>query len=429
MPRRSDGEQRFQIGDYYLAQPHPDHLGIWYACRYDARARTTRRRSLETADFEAAKIALAALVAAAPAASGQAPAPDQVLSLAILKAYMDGHGATIASEEVAQRAVTLFADYLASILRLDASVAFWTPAQQLECARWLRQSFRPDGLGGESECALIMSAPRITMTETEVMKALALPRRQLRKKPTMDEMAAVLERMAHTEHLFRFALMSLATWARPQAVIDFDPVQVDWEDGAVDLAPVGWVPTNKRRPRQPLTLCLAGWLQAWGEAPLLTYHGERVESVKNGVKRIAHELELPHITQKSFRTFMADQTKKMFTRVSKEHRSLYLGHVVKEGSRTTDFYESDDPVAIEDVALATDCIITLLAEKVSRPLFAIDVRLTKAELTAIGARVLPQKLDKSRKNGGRDRDRTCDPYHVKVVRLADYRAKSTKRRA
>jgi len=32
-------------------------------------------------------------------------------------------------------------------------------------------------------------------------------------------------------------------------------------------------------------------------------------------------------------------------------------------------------------------------------------------------------------NGGRDRDRTCDPYHVKVIPLADYRAKSTKMRA
>jgi hypothetical protein len=32
--------------------------------------------------------------------------------------------------------------------------------------------------------------------------------------------------------------MSLCTWARPQAIIDFDPAtQVDWNGGVIDLAP------------------------------------------------------------------------------------------------------------------------------------------------------------------------------------------------
>jgi hypothetical protein len=29
--------------------------------------------------------------------------------------------------------------------------------------------------------------------------------------------------------------------------------------------------------------------------------------------------------------------------------------------------------------------------------------------------VMPKNVAKSRDRGGRDRDRTCDPYHVKVV--------------
>jgi hypothetical protein len=43
-------------------------------------------------------------------------------------------------------------------------------------------------------------------------------------------------------------------------------MQVDWNEGSIDLAPAGWVRTNKRRPRQPLTQCLAGWLRLWTEA-------------------------------------------------------------------------------------------------------------------------------------------------------------------
>jgi hypothetical protein len=65
-------------------------------------------------------------------------------------------------------------------------------------------------------------------------------------------------------------------------------------------------------------------------------------------------------------------------------------------------------------AKATDCIITLLAERTRRSLFAVESLLNREQLLAIGARQMPKKLAPSKKAGGRDRDRTCDPYHVKV---------------
>jgi hypothetical protein len=101
--------------------------------------------------------------------------------------------------------------------------------------------------------------------------------------------------------------------------------------------------------------------------------------------------------------------------VPREQRSLMLGHSVKEGSETTDYYESGDPWALADAALATDCIMTLLTERTEQPLFAVETLLNRDQLAAIGARVMPKVLEKSRKSGGRDRDRTCDPYHVKIA--------------
>ncbi len=56
-----------ELGGYYLERPHPEHLGFWYACRYDPGTRQVRRRSLKTTDFEEAKVRFAALVASAPA--------------------------------------------------------------------------------------------------------------------------------------------------------------------------------------------------------------------------------------------------------------------------------------------------------------------------------------------------------------------------
>src|SRR6516164_23272 len=101
-------------------------------------------------------------------------------------------------------------------------------------------------------------------------------------------------------------------------------------------------------------------------------------------------------SQYSFRHFMADQAKKLFRNVPRELRSLWMGHVVRVGLRTTSNYESDDPDALTDVALATDCVIGLIQEHCRRRLFAVDVLLTKAKLQAIGARAIPKTIKNQR---------------------------------
>jgi hypothetical protein len=452
---------RFQIGEYYLDCPHPERGGFFYACRYDDRTRTTRRRSLGTRDEEAAKIALAALVAAAPQGPG-AGVPDagQVLTVAAFKAYMDDRGSAIASEELADRAVTLFTDYLTSIRQIEAPVSFWTSAQQLACARWLnathghsagyierlfnvmRSAFvdaavvkmRCDAVGNQVEAALLTTPPKIAMRRELIASELKIaPRRPRRKTLSLDEMARVLEE-ATTPHLFRFAILSLCTWARPQAVIDFDPItQSDWQTPAIDLKPVGWRPTKKRRATQPMSQCLADWLVTWlqeddqrsktdiaaGRAPLpealLVYKRQRVATTKQAWRRIGRDLDLADFSQKQFRHFMADQVRLLFRGIPREQRSRWLGHVVRDGSETTAHYEGDDPLALIDVALAVDCVMALLAERCSRRLLAIETRLNRDQLAAIGARQMPKNVGTSRPNGGRDRDRTCDPYRVEVV--------------
>jgi hypothetical protein len=57
---------------------------------------------------------------------------------------------------------------------------------------------------------------------------------------------------------------------------------------------------------------------------------------------------------------------------------------VRGGSRTTDNHEGSDPLALMDVALAVDCIVSLLSERCTKPLFAIDLRLTADERSAPG---------------------------------------------
>src|SRR5215470_15007089 len=130
------------------------------------------------------------------------------------------------------------------------------------------------------------------------------------------------------------------------------PYQVTWHDGSIGLAPVGWIPTNKRRSCQPMSLCLAGWLKRWmhedaeraardrevGKQPaedgLLVYKRERVACVKRAFRRIGHELGIDGFSQKKFRPFMNDQVRKLFAMVPRENRSRWLGHLVR-GPPTT----------------------------------------------------------------------------------------------
>jgi len=125
---------------------------------------------------------------------------------------------------------------------------------------------RLDAVGNKVETALMSHAPKIVWKREAIATELKIPARRPRPATlSVEQMAAVLDSLK-TPHLFRFAIMSLCTWARPQAIIDFDPAtQVDWNGGLIDLAPIGWVPTKKRRPRQLLTGCLAGWLPVWNK--------------------------------------------------------------------------------------------------------------------------------------------------------------------
>ena len=72
------------------------------------------------------------LVASAPSSANRVGPPGPTRSSVSPRLRRGSH---IASEDAAERAVELFTDYLASIDKI-APVAFWTPARQLELAKW-----------------------------------------------------------------------------------------------------------------------------------------------------------------------------------------------------------------------------------------------------------------------------------------------------
>lgn len=412
-PARDDP---FEIGGFYLDRPHPTRGGFVYACKYDASSGVVRRRTLGTTGWEEAKVELAALVLSAPATKdGRPPGPDQILTVAAFTNYLDGHAMTIRTDSDAERACELAKQYLNEHVKNPmAPVSFWTPSRQLEFSKWLHATFkhspasierrldvicstfhdmtkiklRQDPFGQPVETALMTHAPQFVYKRARIARELKIaPSKPRHTTISIEDMAKALGALKH-EHLFRFAIISLNTWARPEAVADFDPAS-QFRDGLIDLLPPGRAQTNKRRPMIPATRGLADWLAAWckddPKAPLLAFNGKRVADVKKAIGRQAAVAGIK-LTPGSFRHFMATTVRRACRGVTREQRSLWMGHAVKEGSQTTDNYEAFDPEYLADVALATDYVMQQLQSYCRRPLFAIELRLNRNELARIGAK-------------------------------------------
>ena len=422
-------KERWAFGDFYLDQPHPDRGGQWYACRYDRGTRNVRRKSLGTSDFESAKQKLVALAAISPFAADEAPHPKNVLTLDVMRAYLLGHASGLRTEVYAKRAFDLVLAYLKDRSILAAPVSYWTPSRQLDFARYLHDKHehkattierimavlisafkdaalvktRTDPLGSSVEGALMSHAPALAYRKDRIIKELRLPDQTPDIfVPTMEEMAKFIDAL-HYRHLRRWVVIALATWARPEAITEFQPLrQYDRRTGLINLDIEGRRLTNKRRAKIPAPQALKDALDVWyredvdsaREAglgppdpwfPLM--RGPRpVATVKRGVKLTANSIGLQGLTQKSTRTFMATMVMKLCPSVSREFRSRWLAHTIDEGSRTTNFYEKGDPTYLNDVALATDYVLQQLDILCTKPFLTVELLLNHEDLTRIGAK-------------------------------------------
>lgn len=417
---------KWEYKGFWLDQPHPDRGGVFYACQYDAGGRRVRRKSLRTADFETAKQALIDLAGATP----RNLSPETVSTAHVLEHYLDGPAKNIRTAVYAERVAQIVGEFLTARNNVAAPVAWWTPSRQLDFAKWaietlahkpstvernfnvLRAAFRDaaavklrlDAMGQEVEAAIISHAPAIGMKAAKIALALRVPNEPRRAvMPTLDEVAKFIDAL-DAPHLRRWALLALATWARPEAVADITYSALDVRANALALNPEGRAQNNKRRATLYAPRHLSAALTAWhaadkaatkdGEAapdtPLM-WHGEPVACVKKAIRRIAKAGALP-ITQKTFRTWMATTVRDLAPMVPREQRSIWLGHSVTEGSRTTNYYELTEPAYLRDVALATDFVICELQRRCKTRFVAIELRLTKEELVRIGVRQTSEKL-------------------------------------
>lgn len=345
---------------------------------------------------------------------GDAPsdplAPTEVYFAAVMRYYMDNHGNQIRSRAAAQRAFDLALAYLKKVTGKEAPmVADFSLARQEGFMRWCRDEHeitaksistylamiragmeyaaRPrivlDSKGEEREARMLGASFFIQASEKEVVKVTGLPKSRPRDFiPSDPQVAAFLDatfdendekEVREREHLFRYCIMALNTWARPEAILELNVAeQVDFGNGLIDLNPKGRAQNNKYRPTIRLTDNLRGWLLHWNQERPIAYAGQPVDDIlPRTIKKIAKRAGVPQMVRYSLRHYMNTRAMRVPSdiRPDREERATQMGHHDPR-FRTTMTYEHFDPDYLVKCMKATDAIISALDNLSAKALFA-----------------------------------------------------------
>lgn len=391
--------REFQLGPFWLGRESMS--ANYYVYWYDPKLRKTRRRSTHLSELEKAKLYLARL---ALLEAPRNPLEHKDVALETIRHfYIKQHASKIRSTALAERAFELVADYFKEKLGQDQpALASFSVSRQEEFMRWCRDrhslkaksiatyltyikaasryAATPrmlQGIGGdEVESQIIDKAPHIISNEADVARVTGLQRSSPRQwVPTDDELAAILSNIKD-EHVFRYAILALNTWARPEAINELSVLhQVDFDRALVYLNPPGRPQSNKVRPTIKLTKNLRGWLLFWNLDRPIVFNGKPIAGISNRtLQKIAARAQLSKPTlfnRYCLRHYMATRVRRVpGIFVPREERAAWMGHVDPHHRTTEAWYESLDPEHLQAAANATDRILETLDSKCSRSLFA-----------------------------------------------------------
>jgi integrase len=387
----------FEYRDQWIGQ-EPGRPG-YYRYWYDDGSRRVKRKALLAIDLSGAKEELIDILASAGISSKD---PSQVYLIDALAHYLE-HYATPAGYKqmaAARRAGQLIMTAMHSLLP-NPRVSDLTLIRQQLCWSYLSTKHE---LGSKSISTYMISVraainycarPHIIKVGTEkketqmldstvavicnedeiaahIGKIVSGPREYI---PTFAEFGKWIDAIVEEDD-FRYVMIALNTAARNEAIFDLRvSEQVNYEFGIIDLNPGGRRQTKKRRPILRMTTNLAAWLAHWNDDRPVKGFQDIVEKRINKIgKDEKLKLGMPDMTCYTIRHFMGTQLRRSTSPVSREQRSKWMGHTVKEGSKTTEWYEKFDPDYLESPMRATEEIIRKLQKHTRRKLFAPAAR-------------------------------------------------------
>ncbi|MGL4964751.1 MAG: tyrosine-type recombinase/integrase [Inquilinus sp.] len=345
----ADTHRPAQIAGHWLSKrPNSDN---WCATWYDNNGddRQTRRASLGTADLREAEIRLAAFVTAHGKMRRQAPEATPLAT--VLVRYWENHAKNLPSHVSVKVALALWTAFWGQALVSELFVE-----RQEEFMQWLK-----DRGYKNSYVSRVLSVGRAALRRSwKRQEITSVPfiideydRSDLEPAPllTMEQVYQLLEAAREWPHLFLFCMIGLNTLARPGAIMDLSPFQVDVERRLVHLNPPGRRQTKKCRPTVPLTNTLAPYVQSCNASRFVNWHGEPIENIKRAFATAVKAAGLPEsITPYSLRHTMATELRGRA--VPEWDVKGFLGHT--GSSRVTEGYARYRPDYLSAAVQAID---------------------------------------------------------------------------
>jgi integrase len=348
---QADNQCQASSGSEHFFLDRRPNSPIWCACWFDPASRQTRRSSLGTADFQEAKILLAKHAITHEELKNAKPHAVPLEQVFIR--YWEGHAKHLPSAEQARITMGLWSDLLPEI-----TVAELTPeCQEVFIADLERKAYKPSYISrviSVGRAALTRAWKRGEITSIPfIMDVQRDPEAEAERYRDLDpeEVARLLSASARIAHLLMFDMLSLNTMARPDAVLDLGPVQVDLGRRLIALNPKGRKHTKKYRPVVPISNALLPWVTSADGSHFVMFNGKPVSDIKKSFKQAVKEAGLSRVTPYCLRHTMATELR---TRgVPEWELQGMLGHK-SPNARTTERYAKFRPDYLSEAVEAID---------------------------------------------------------------------------
>ena len=340
MARYSKG---FRCGEWYLSKR--DNSDTWYRTR--GTGGKSERISLQTTDEQEAKRRLVAWYAA----HGEGPLDRAATLSEVLLGYYEGHGKFIVSADDVRISSRYWLDFFGDVPAPD--VSGHEPITRFK--GWLKRKGHSDNYVNRvlsvGRAALMRAYERGLIKHPPIVKGIKGAEGPPRGRPL--EPHEIRHLLQGPEHLRRFVLLSLATGARPDAVLG-----LEWEQiGAtsIHLNPVGRTQTKKRRAVVPVCPALAELLISWGRSsgPVITFRGRRLRRIKTTWEKARVGLSEgcnPYSLRHTVARWLRSQSVPVW------EVAALLGHKM-QGHSVTEIYAHADPRHMEATKAALDKLL------------------------------------------------------------------------
>lgn len=363
----------------------------WYIYEYDERTGQCERFSTRTADREIAERKLAEHILKLP----QRQVMNDATLVKVMLRYYQHHGQHVFSAETVRQVMGLVCEH-----EPETRLFNWSIPKQKEFVEKLAK--KPNTQ--RRRWGVVRAAVKWTFDAGEIPSMPPMYKMQAADgegvRPFEPAELTALAKACIHEHERRFFLLALATACRPGATLDLTWDRLDAETGVVDYVVPGRKVTKKRRAKAPLCApALAYFNDHRSVGPIIQWRGRQLKGFKMTFRRLSARAKVKG-TAYGIRKAVSIWLRK--EGVPEWDVKGMLGHAI---GGETERYAHYRPEYMRAAAASVERLL----RKISPPWLA-----SYLPLASESEQRQPQLIVANGSFGARNRDRTCDPHHVKA---------------